>query len=268
MGPAGVRRPPGRPARRRHLPPGEPGAPRPGRERPRRRGLARHAGRHGLAHHDDQRARRARVGRRRDRGRGRDARAADVPPAARRGRCPGDGRAPRGHDRDRPRPHADPDAPRARRGGAGSSSSSATVSPPSPSPIARRCRTCVPSTGPRPPTSRSTTQTLEYLRFTGGGADRSRRAIHEGAGAVPRPMPRPARVHGDAGPRSRRRSSPRWRVLDGRRIASPCRTCGRRSSTRSTPPRARPEADRGRSIRRRGGQRPPRTARSEDGPRT
>ena len=37
---------------------------------------ARHAGRHRLAHHDDQRARRARLGRRRDRGRGGHARPA------------------------------------------------------------------------------------------------------------------------------------------------------------------------------------------------
>ena len=41
-------------------------------------GLSRHARRHRLAHDDDQRPRRARLGRRRDRGRGGDARPADV----------------------------------------------------------------------------------------------------------------------------------------------------------------------------------------------
>ena len=44
----------------------------------RRPRLSRHAGRHRLAHDDDQRPRRARLGRRRDRGRGGDARPADV----------------------------------------------------------------------------------------------------------------------------------------------------------------------------------------------
>ena len=69
-----------------HLPSGEPRAPRPGRDRARRRGVPRHARRHRLAHDDDQRARRAGLGRRRDRGRGGDARPADVPAAAGRDR--------------------------------------------------------------------------------------------------------------------------------------------------------------------------------------
>ena len=53
-------------------------------------GLPRHAGRHRLAHDDDQRPGRARLGRRRDRGRGGDARPADVdadPAGARRSGC-------------------------------------------------------------------------------------------------------------------------------------------------------------------------------------
>ena len=49
-------------------------------------GLPRHAGRHRLAHDDDQRPRRARLGRRRDRGRGGDARPADLDAAAAGGR--------------------------------------------------------------------------------------------------------------------------------------------------------------------------------------
>ena len=75
LGAAGLRRRPRGAAGRRHLPPGEPRAPRPGRRGPRRRGVPRHARRDRLAHHDDQRPRRAGLGRRRDRGRGRDARA-------------------------------------------------------------------------------------------------------------------------------------------------------------------------------------------------
>ena len=72
-------------------------------------------GRSRLAHHDDQRARRARVGRRRDRGRGGDARPADVPAPAGRGRRARVRRVAGRDDRDRPRAHAHPDAPRARR---------------------------------------------------------------------------------------------------------------------------------------------------------
>ena len=69
------------------------------------RGLPRHARRHRLAHDDDQRPRRARLGRRRHRGRGRDARPADVDahPAGRRLQAPR--RAARGRDGDRPRAH-------------------------------------------------------------------------------------------------------------------------------------------------------------------
>ena len=67
-------------------------------------GVPRHRRRHRLAHHDGERARRARLGRRRDRGRGRDARRGDLDarPAGRR--LPPRGRAPRGRDGDRPRP--------------------------------------------------------------------------------------------------------------------------------------------------------------------
>ena len=74
----------------RHLPPGQPRVHRPGRLQPRGRGrpqrLPRHAGRHRLPHDDGQRARRARLGRRRDRGRGGDARPADLDAAAAGGR--------------------------------------------------------------------------------------------------------------------------------------------------------------------------------------
>ena len=91
LGPAGLRRTARGAARRRHLSPGEPGASGAGGLDARRRRVPRHARRHRLAHHDDQRARRAGLGRRRHRGRGRDARPADVPAAA--------GRDRRAHDR-------------------------------------------------------------------------------------------------------------------------------------------------------------------------
>ena len=76
--------------RHRDLPPGQPRVPRPGRLRDARRTAAarlpRHPGRHRLAHHDGQRPRRARLGRRRDRGRGGDAGPADLDAAAAGGR--------------------------------------------------------------------------------------------------------------------------------------------------------------------------------------
>ena len=80
LGPDRVRRVQGRPARHRHRAPGQHRVPGPRRScRARRRsGLPGHAGRHRLAHHDGQRPRRARLGRRRHRGRGGDARPAGV----------------------------------------------------------------------------------------------------------------------------------------------------------------------------------------------
>ncbi len=75
-----------RAARHRDRPPGQPRVSRARRVRGRadRAGLPRHAGGNRLAHDDDQRPRRARLGRRRDRGRGGDARSAavDADPAA------------------------------------------------------------------------------------------------------------------------------------------------------------------------------------------
>ena len=91
LGPGRVRRLQGRAAGHRHRAPGQPRVPRarrrhPTRQRRRSVGLSRHARRHRLAHDDDQRPRRARLGRRRHRGRGGDARPADLDadPAGRR----------------------------------------------------------------------------------------------------------------------------------------------------------------------------------------
>ena len=86
----------------RHLPPGEPRVPRAGRvPRRRRPRVSRHARRHRLAHADGQRSRRARLGRGRHRGRGRDARPAALDVVAARRRHRADRRAAR---RARPRP--------------------------------------------------------------------------------------------------------------------------------------------------------------------
>ena len=77
-------------------------------------GLPGHPGRHRLAHDDGQRARRARLGRRRDRGRGGDAGPADLDAAAAGRRLQARWRAARGRDRHRPGPDRDRDAARAR----------------------------------------------------------------------------------------------------------------------------------------------------------
>ena len=116
LGPAVAGRPEGRPARHRHRPPGQPRVPRPRGRVARRPGVPGHAGRDRLAHDDGQRPRRARLGRRRDRGRGGDARrgALDARPAG--GRLPPDRRLARGRDGDRPRPDGDRDPAEHRRG--------------------------------------------------------------------------------------------------------------------------------------------------------
>ena len=96
LGPAGLRRLPGRAPGHGHLPPGQPRVPVPGglrhRGRPR---LLRHAGGHRLPHHHGQRARRARLGRGRHRGRGGHARPAPVAAPAPGGRLPPDRRGSR-----------------------------------------------------------------------------------------------------------------------------------------------------------------------------
>ena len=121
LGPGRLRRLQGRPARHRHRAPGQHRAPRPRRDDPpdgRRHagGLPRHLRRHRLPHHDGQRHRRGRLGRRRHRGRGRDARPAGLHADPARGRLQAVRRAARGLHRHRPRAHHHRDAARARRG--------------------------------------------------------------------------------------------------------------------------------------------------------
>ena len=116
LGAAGLRRLPRRAAGDRHRAPGQPRVPRRRRGRARRGAAARHAGRHRLAHHHDQRPRRRRLGRRRHRGRGRAPRPAALSADADRGRLPprrGASLRRHGH---RPRPVRDRDASRSRRG--------------------------------------------------------------------------------------------------------------------------------------------------------
>ena len=117
MGPVGVRPFPGRAPRHGHRPPGEPRVPGEGRLGRRHLAVPGLPRRHRLAHDDDQRPRRARLGRRRHRGRGGDGRPTDRHAVAGGGRLPSHRRAARGRHRHRPRPARDRDAPPARRGG-------------------------------------------------------------------------------------------------------------------------------------------------------
>ena len=99
-----------------HRPPGEPRVPRARRRGARRSGVPRHARRHRLAHDDGERPRRARLGRRRDRGGGGDARRAALDARAAGRRLQADRCAARGRDRDRPRADRDRAAPPGGRG--------------------------------------------------------------------------------------------------------------------------------------------------------
>ena len=116
LGPAGVRRFPRRAAGHRNLPPGQPRISRPGDLDPGRRRRvhrrARHPGRHRQPHHHGQRPRRARLGRRRHRGRGGDARPTDLDADPRGHRLQADRGDGRGHDGDRSGADRGPDAAR------------------------------------------------------------------------------------------------------------------------------------------------------------
>jgi tRNA (5-methylaminomethyl-2-thiouridylate)-methyltransferase len=142
------------------VPPGQPRVPRPRRVRhetatPRAAFVSRHARRHRLAHHDDQRPRRARLGRRRHRGRGGDARPAGLDADSAGRRLPLHGKLP-GRDRDRPRAHRHRDAAQEGRGRKVRRVLRRAGSPTCRSPIARRSRTWRPSTARPAASSRST----------------------------------------------------------------------------------------------------------------
>ena len=116
LGPAGAARTAGGAAGHRDLPPGQPRVPGQGGIRRGRHRIPGHPGRHRLAHPDGQRAGRARLGSRRDRGRGGDARPAAVhaDPAGDRG--PAVRAAARGRHRHRPGTHHRRAAPLGRGG--------------------------------------------------------------------------------------------------------------------------------------------------------
>ena len=150
------------------------------------RGVSGHARRHRLAHDDDQRPRRARLGRRRHRGRGRDARPADVDadPAGRR--LQAHGQAARRRDGDRPRAHRHADAAQEgrrrqvrrvlRRRARGL-------------PLADRATIAnmAPEYGATMRLFPIDAETLRYLRFTGRPKEQidARRGVREGAGPLP-----------------------------------------------------------------------------------
>ena len=157
LGPDGVRQLPRGAARHRHLPPGQPRVP--GARRLRRsdgQALPRHARRHRLAHHDDQRPGRAGLGRGRHRGRGRDARPAGLDADAAGGRLQADRRAARGRDRHRPGAHRHPDAAREGRGRQVRRVLRRRAWPTCRWPTAPRSATWRPSTAPPAASSRST----------------------------------------------------------------------------------------------------------------
>ena len=115
MGPDGLQQLLRRAAGHRHLPPGQSRIPVADGVEPQDRGradrvrLSGHARRHRFAHHDGERARGARLGRRRHRGRGGDARPADLDADPRGRRLQADRPPARGRHRDRSRAdgHAD-----------------------------------------------------------------------------------------------------------------------------------------------------------------
>ena len=224
MGPAGIRRPQGRPARDRDRPPGEPRVPGAGCRGAQRPGLPGHAARHRLAHDDDQRPRRPRLGRRRDRGGGGDARRVrlDARPAGRR--LPADRVHARGRDRHRPRPDGDADPPpdRRRREVRG---------------VLRRRRLEPPARRPgddrehvagvrrdlrllprRPGDAR-----LPAADGPPGGADRSGRGLLQGESPLARPRPRADLLAGRGARSRRRRAEPRRPAA----TAGPCAADGR-----------------------------------------
>ena len=111
---------------------------------------------------------RAGLGRRRDRGRGGDARPADLDAAAAGGRLQARRGALRGRHRDRPRADRHRDAPRARRGRASSSSSSGPGCIRSGSPTGRRSATCRRSSARPARSSRSTPRRCATSSSRGG----------------------------------------------------------------------------------------------------
>ena len=207
-----------------HRPPGQPRVPRArrllrdGRRHDRR--LSRHARRHRLAHDDGERARRRRLGRRRHRGRGGDARAADLDADSAGARLPPDRRAAAGRDRHRPRADDHRSAAQARR--------------------RRQVRRVLRRRAAAPDDCRprDARQHVPGIRRDGRdlpdrrddarlpAPDRTRRlarhagrGVREGAGAVPHRRQPGSDLHGNASSSICRPSSRAWPGRSGRRIA-------------------------------------------------
>ena len=148
------------------------------------RRVPRHARRHRLAHDDDQRPRRAGLGRRRHRGRGRDARPADLDAASRRSSASSSPASSPRRDRDGPRADRDRDAAQERR-----RRQVRRV-------LRRRLGTCRWPTARRSPTWRPSSAHLRHLpdrrrdaalsraHRPRRRADRARRGVREGTGHV------------------------------------------------------------------------------------
>ena len=212
LGPEGVPQLQGGAAQHRHRAPGEPRASRArgGRARSGRRaaGVPGHRVRYRLAHHHDQRHRRARLGRRRHRGGSGDARPALVDADSAGGRLQADRPAAGGLHRHRPRAHRHPDAAQARRGRK----------------VRRvlRRRPAAPAAG-RPRHHRQHgARVRRHLRHLpdrrrgaelpapvqpSGGADRAGRGLRQGAGPVVRARPGGSAVLRGAASRPRRRQA-------------------------------------------------------------
>ena len=263
LGPDRVRRLLGGAAEHRHLPSGEPRVPRARGRVARRAGLPGHARRHRLAHHDGQRPRRARLGRRRHRGGGRDARPArvDAAPAASSDSSV-EGELPEGSTATDLVLTVAEHAARARR---------------------RRQLRRVLRARPRQPAARRPRDAREHvarvrldLRDLPGRRrdpalprvlrparrpDRARRGLHPRAGPLPRGVDNEDASTPTPSSSTSRPSSPASRARSGRRTASRCRT-PRPTSSPSSPirrtARTATTAATGRASRSRPATRPPR----------
>ncbi len=208
----------GGPAGHRHRASGEHRVPGPGRDEPRRRRLPRHLRGHRFAHHHAERPGHPRLGRRRHRGGGRDARPADLDAHPAGGRVPAHRRAAERRHRHRPGAHHHRAAAQARRGRQVRR-------------VLRRRRGRGPGGQPRDhrqhvtgvrldlrdlPHRRSTRWTTSALTGRPRRSARPGRGVRQGAGALARP----------AGPARRRAGTPRS-------SASTCPPWSRRSPARS-----------------------------------
>ena len=235
LGPGGLRQLPRRPAGHGDRPPGQPRVPRARRLRGRETAgaLPGHARRHRLAHDDGQRPRRPRLGRRRHRGRGGDARAAGVD-ARPQSSASSSRQAARGCDGDRPRPHRHTDAPQSTASSASSSSSSAPAWPSCRSPTGPRSRTWRPNTARRAASSRSTPR-----RSTTCAYRPQRRSRSQLVEAYCRPGPVPHAESAEPEYTQVARTRPRHRRAEPRRARAARKTAFRFGDAPRFVPRAR-----------------------------